>query len=698
MPTLTFDVTDPLYGATGDGSTDDRPAIAAAIAAAEAAALASPTKRAVVHFPPGIYSLNSFGGGSLNNGTWCFKIGAFASGGPISLHFTGSNATLKNTIWQSTGNSTRSYRTFDIYSKLSEVRFSGLTFLHEAPDVLNTLYVTTSALGAGATSGDDMVEDFVVTDCEFIDHTWAFVASYYGLNYGEGYKLKRFEFSRNRVLGKSYDVTAAVIQSVNGGIGIMEEVIITDNFFDGARTGDVSDSFYKRGADGFVFMSPRRAVINNNVVKHAGVEAIFLTPPNSPPMGPPRDLLDRTAIVVSGNMIDGKAPVGQVADLPYGIRIDTPNTVVSGNTIVNCAKSAIYLNHANNTGSTPARTLCHGNHIQMEPSGHAGAISCTGDDIDVKDNVIWLESYVEGVAGEFAAGIGSSGNGHRITGNRILALTKPSLGGPETVGISIGSPGQKDVVVSGNYFQNLNNVFFDWGSVPDTQCLDNEVLNCDRMISHLSGWHDRWVGGYWCRRQVLAWAPVTTGWHRVAAGSAWQFSGRLRISSTQNYGGFADGTMRPMNAEVVIECREKRSGQVMAARLIQTNSSNLNGGPVTKARLVTHPVNTNHWWLELYVDSATDAGEILLEWDTSERAAGLVIPAPQSDMTPRASLILGPGYRYSENNDPLANGSLMRLGDTGYLWVDSNDKLRIATSTPSQSDETSHGTVVGSQV
>ncbi len=142
------------FGATGNGTTDDRPAIQAAINAAIALG------GATVFFPPGTYRCQLTGGGVAGIPT--FLLTGEAQG---NLLFLGSGRSSLITMYITTAAGDR--RLFDIKNGCKYVGFKNLAFLSEIAEAVETEQQHLIHFECAAASSDLETGRSFITDCYF---------------------------------------------------------------------------------------------------------------------------------------------------------------------------------------------------------------------------------------------------------------------------------------------------------------------------------------------------------------------------------------------------------------------------------------------------------------------------------------------------------------------------------------------------
>lgn len=435
----TIDVTAAPYSCLNTGTAQARTCVQAAFDAAKA--LNSPN--ATVYFPPGTYAFNTGGSTGIieeSDISTTYTINILCSAATITTALTTPTyfiAALGN--WQNS-------------------RMSGCTFT-------NTHGIVTATTGALLFNGptSNRIQNWEIAGNTFQN----FSRAIFGLGITNmSIHDNKFLMTNGRDSGTSSnsEPNVGIWMFTQSGGQTNSNVSIFRNTYDGATSGNVSGNTTKNCGDGLVYGAYSGGLVANNNIKRFSYEAIFMQPDTS--SGP--------GAVVSGNYIDGTLVTGDTqGGGNYGIRTDTDNVTVQGNTILNSLQGVLsylpdYLPRSDFTGQSIA-----GNHIWTTSASTQGII--------------------DGIAL-----IGSSNSS--ITGNDIHFLGSPStslVSGIQSQGVSTGPQYATNNSVTGN------EIIVSWTTAPaSTECFYLQFQDFTRL------------GNYAGNSCISSGAATTTGIHQ----------------------------------------------------------------------------------------------------------------------------------------------------------------------------------------
>lgn len=258
------------FGAVGDGETDDTAAIQAAINALEVSSVHN-----TLHFPTGIYRLNTPKRASNPNQAWyeLLRLGN-TDLAERDLFFTGE----AGAILYSTVSSNRAHVLL-VRAGFRSLGFRGLGWRKDSIPYPETTAPPNYADGVALINHDlRRVEAVEFLDCTFENCHGA--VSAYGVGFDLRGKLGYFGFHRCRVVNPYGSNTTNAWKANGGGVQLqlnpwIERAVYTDCFFDGGS--DNPDLVLNPGGvrkDGSHFGSPLHLLFTNNVVRRMGVEAV----------------------------------------------------------------------------------------------------------------------------------------------------------------------------------------------------------------------------------------------------------------------------------------------------------------------------------------------------------------------------------------------------------------------------------------
>jgi parallel beta-helix repeat protein len=357
----TFSVTDPAYGAAGDGSTNDTPAVLAAATAADAAG------GGIVHFPVGEYLLGTE--------LLCENL--------TGVTFTGDSGAR---ILCPSGNDRDLWR----IDQSERIVVDGLTF------VLPTNDLTHYSYGLHALD----VVDFRVRNCSFQGGSSALRVEATASGESRQVRITDNTFSEGAQHPEADKAANAMVVG-----GDTYDVVISGNLVTGYREEGIAVDApaSTEVADPWVY----GVTIMNNVVSDCGRNGINL-----------RKV--KTATVV-GNVVTG---CGHPTDtqLADGINAHTEtdgafceNITIVGNTVTGC-EAGIGVDDCQ--GYTIAGNTVQGSTLAW--SIHAGASAENTQGSDCRSGVISGNTVRDTYGGWYAITL-AQGSGHLITGNHIDA-------------------------------------------------------------------------------------------------------------------------------------------------------------------------------------------------------------------------------------------------------------------------------------
>lgn len=573
-----YNVQDPQYGATGDGSTDDRAAIQLAIDACIAAG------GGVVWFPKGEYHLGSTTTSAASTTFICLDV--YNAGSAIPIAFMGAPGskitygfakTVGHKIWCVNGN-------------FSAVVFDGLTTESTVKDFSNG---EESVLIFVDRNDDHQITDFLVSRMRMTDPGFYWI-------YAAELRINRMCIINNSFLSTN--------GRPSGYQGIRcwqttEELLVLGNFFDGCTSGSVlatGDPLHDAGSDGLVFgRANQRAVIASNIIRRFGYEAIYINSWDSSGLEALPGV-DTANFTVTGNSIDGSAPLGGPSGY-MGIRMDVASTV-TGNNIRKC-RYGVYIGKADPSHTNPDRCVIHGNTILVEgdfaaltSSQAAGVALAAGARHLVTGNSITFEEN-DGATSNAAHGVylsGTAQNYNRISSNRISLITR-TAGVAPVYGISFANT-TSGTRITDNLLENLTGAF-NWVNDSDAVLDNNEVLSC-AAVTVGNGPYLSVFG-----RQQIIFTPTATGWHRISVGSSFVgLGGQLRISCGRAYGNFTN------NQTSVVEIY---GDATPGASLRQIMHRVFGSVIVSQVRIV------DTMYVDIYVATVTNAAPIVLHMESN---------------------------------------------------------------------------------
>lgn len=398
------------YGATGDGTHDDRPAIQAAMDAARAAG-------GTVYFDPGTYLLAS----STSSDGQLFESN-FGAG--FTMNLLGNAATLTTSLvgsallhaqgaWQN-----------------SYVR--GLTFLNTHP--VGT--TTTVGIFLEGTNGNE-IQAWTISQNTFRNFSRMITTT--GVT---GAVIDDNDF----ILDDGRDSGTSTNTEPNVGIwmfdnsptdGTSVDVHITNNRYNGCgNLTTLSGTQSKSCGDGFVYGRAIGALVDSNSVRGFSAESIFL-------------LYEPTAgagSTVSNNTIDGTMIAGDMfGGGLWGVRADASSTVVEHNTIKNAVTGILSCSatFCGGTGTTATGLQFSDNTITTDASGTqvvyagiqllgVGSSSVVGNTITFASGAVPAEAFGIDLSG---ASTSSLSDALTVTGNVVTDTLSTQGSGVAGIGV-----------------------------------------------------------------------------------------------------------------------------------------------------------------------------------------------------------------------------------------------------------------------
>jgi hypothetical protein len=292
------------FGAVGDGVTDDRAAIQAALTAAHNLGSAS------VFFEPGVYNLAS---ATSPNGL--LAISDWSK--PFSIDLIGDQATLQTSmatsilfaegLWQNS-------------------RVHGLTFLN-----LHPVTMATSAAIVFSGGSPNGIVNWSIYGNTFRNFSRHITTS--GVT-GLTISNNTFGMDNGRDSGTSLnpEPNVGVWMFNNSPNGNSANIQIVANVFDGCGSGNVSNTVSRRCGDGFVYGQGDNVLVQSNLIRRFSYEGIYMF------RGAPTD----TPPVIQSNTVDGTIVTGDISGGgQWGIRCDADGANVLQNTVTNSLNGII---------------------------------------------------------------------------------------------------------------------------------------------------------------------------------------------------------------------------------------------------------------------------------------------------------------------------------------------------------------------
>lgn len=266
------------HGATGDGVTDDRAAIQAAITALEASTTAN-----TLYFPRGTYILDSSVADSNTHTASfrCLLLGSADLAGRDILIKGEPGAVMKQTL------GTQRTHLMVALAKFRSLTVDGLKFEKDS-----TPLSSKSGPPAAEPNGNDAIaivrhdsreiEGIAYVACDFVNMHG--VSFFYGSNRNVRSKLKLFQMTGCKVLNPYGANTVDSGGAFGGGQQLylapwIDTALIDGNVFEGASS-DLSDSATSPGGrckDAALFGSAMHTIFTNNKVRRHGVEVVYVT-------------------------------------------------------------------------------------------------------------------------------------------------------------------------------------------------------------------------------------------------------------------------------------------------------------------------------------------------------------------------------------------------------------------------------------
>jgi len=352
------------YGAVGDGVTDDRPAIQAALNDAHRLG------NATVYFGPGVYYLatSTSSNGQLSVSDWwsVYSIDLLGNGATLLTQQPSGSILFAEGYWQN-------------------ATIQGLTFASTHPITASSTAAITFSGG-----GQNAIQNWTIKNNTFQNFSRHIsVAGVTGLQISNN----QFLMTSGRDSGTSLD------PQPNVGIwlfndtpnGTSENVQILGNYFNGCSGGDVSATVSQRCSDGLVVGQGSAVTVRGNHIKGFSYEGIYLQPDQT--FGAASAIIDN---LVDGTLINGDISGGG----QWGIRCDANGTQVLQNTVIN-ALNGIVIYGADLAADVQNETIAKNNIVST--SGSTQSIQ-TGIEIIGASN-----TTISGNTLSFASAAASSG-------------------------------------------------------------------------------------------------------------------------------------------------------------------------------------------------------------------------------------------------------------------------------------------------
>jgi len=580
------------FGAIGDGTTDDAPAIRAAFV------YAATKQSSTVYFPYGIYNLGSFADGTTS---WTATNYSFkniinvdnASSNPVkTISVIGDGAIIQSGLfpnnqysfyWQTLSSPYNQYgpsvMAFIQMTGDWNVSFNGLNFVSlfgganqrsvaNSPISLTGVtyltgeqyYTSYGRIAAIGTSGTPTPQGNVkIQNCTFKD---------FGTAYDVG-NQNSSTFVNNRVTA-TYGYASApnagfqlVGINSHGNIG---STIVKNNFFDGCTTKDLtflSGSQYnptyqlfctdgqirsiqfnqiRGGFDGFYHGGSIQGHedVSGNTILGWNIEAIVTS-------ASPSDT--KRQVCFNDNVVDGTQMLGQNLRQTYGIVSNCPNTIISGNTIRN-STSGISVNEQRSFGSSLITNyVITSNYIEFNgypTSGYQNSpYSPSGSAIDVEgvNNAIidgnTYKLYNPIVAGScFITNYQSSQN--VVISNNVSQVIKINN---TTDRFSWADERSLNATYKNNKISGFDNLFINGGGNPSSLG-DCHIIDVDNIFDGDQYFYTPNSQGMTIasKNQTFKLYPVKTGWYAIIPNTSdYQGTFALNIkTTTANYTGVGD--------------------------------------------------------------------------------------------------------------------------------------------------------------
>jgi hypothetical protein len=559
-----FNVMDAAYGALGDGVTDDRAAVQAAITACVAAG------GGTIYFPPGTYFVNSYTTGDNSNGGVGFTITPTTT---INFSLTGSDATIIWNKFSVAANPQSHFALFRFDGVFNKIHVDNLIFKSVHDDysrAVNDVRITALQVGPTTVTNSNALKTLEVVNCEFTNfHTSAV--------WMQGGSAGELEVNNLLVNGCQFLGTTGADQVSSPSVYCtyckITNAVITGNTFDGCTGGTVANNTQKYCGDGMVLIWARHLVCSGNTIRNFSIEGVqfdmiaaaYPAPENA---------------AITGNVFDGTAPTGATIGTgyhnPVGVSFTGDGGLISGNqfknthaTIKNASSVGIPTTQQNGGVSVNGNNF----YWDVTAAGYVDQIACvflSRANTRVADNNFLFANVPLGATG---TSIGALFSYVKCTfkDNNVRCINKNALNTSTNVFGFRGnnSPSPFESVIEGNTFENLNCVVYDQlVMVQITQSTDfpvvmdnNRALSCDLIYARYntaSTMIER-MGSVMVITGKLStrWTPPAVGWYSIGSlpddngGSGGAGDAVLHISVPSNYG-LVGALMRMQETEVHI--------------------------------------------------------------------------------------------------------------------------------------------------